>query len=691
MTQTTHNPFFFSYNTPFDTPPFNEIKTEHYEPAFDEGIKQLDSEVQAIANETQPATFENTIVALERSGKLLNKVSSAFFNVLNAEADDEMMEISQRISPKLSESSNNIFLNEKLFARVKSVYEQKDRLNLSTEDAKLLEETFESFSVRGANLNPEDKEKYRKLSTDLSILSLTFDQNALKDKNRYELLLTDEKDLSGLPESIREAAAHRAKEKGKEGLLFNLTAPSYVPFMRYADSRKLREAMYREYMSVGNKGDEYDNKEIIRQIVNIRLEIARLMGYNTYAEYSLKHTMAKNPATVYNLLDQLLAAYKPVAINEYNAVQGFAMGTEKENITVMPWDWSYYSEKLKDIRFDVNDEMTRPYFELNNVKKGVFGLATQLYGITFKENKEIPVYHPEVDAYEVYDADGKFLSILYTDFHPRDGKQSGAWMNSIKEQQHEADGKDSRPQIIIVMNFTRPTETKPSLLTFDEVNTLLHEFGHALHGMFAEEKYASLSGTNVYRDFVELPSQLMENWLTEKEFLDQIAVHYETGEKIPQELVRKLVDASNFNTGYFCCRQLSFGLLDMAWHTQTVPFEGDVIIFEKQAWAQTVIVPEVPGTLMSSSFGHIFSGGYAAGYYGYKWAEVLDADAFSVFKEAGIFNRETARSFRENILSKGGTEDPAILYKRFRGQEPTIDALLIRNGIKQAEPKANSN
>lgn len=691
MTQTTHNPFFFRYNTPFDTPPFNEIKTEHYEPAFDEGIKQLDSEVQAIANETQPATFENTIVALERSGKLLNKVSSAFFNVLHAEADDEMMEISQRISPKLSESSNNIFLNEKLFARVKDVYEQKDKLHLSTENAKLLEETFESFSVRGANLNPENKKKYRKLSTDLSILSLTFDQNALKDKNRYELLLTDEKDLSGLPESIREAAAHRAKEKGKEGWLFNLTAPSYVPFMRYADSRKLREAMYREYMSVGNKGDEYDNKEIIRQIVNIRLEIARLMGYNTYAEYSLKHTMAKNPATVYKLLDQLLAAYKPVAINEYNAVQGFAMGTEKENITVMPWDWSYYSEKLKDIRFDVNDEMTRPYFELNNVKKGVFGLATQLYGITFKKNKEIPVYHPEVDAYEVYDADGKFLSILYTDFHPRDGKQSGAWMNSIKEQQHEADGKDSRPQIIIVMNFTRPTETKPSLLTFDEVNTLLHEFGHALHGMFAEGKYASLSGTNVYRDFVELPSQLMENWLTEKEFLDQIAVHYETGEKIPQKLVRKLVDASNFNTGYFCCRQLSFGLLDMAWHTQTVPFEGDVIAFEKQAWAQTVIVPEVPGTLMSSSFGHIFSGGYAAGYYGYKWAEVLDADAFSVFKEAGILNRETARSFRENILSKGGTEDPAILYKRFRGQEPTIDALLIRNGIKQAEPKANSN
>lgn len=688
MTQSTINPFFKNYNTPFETPPFNEIKTEHYEPAFDEGIKQLDSEVQEIADNSQSATFENTIVALERTGKLLNKVSSAFFNVLNAEADDEMMEISQRISPKLSESSNNIYLNEKLFERVKSVYEQKDQLNLSTEDARLLEETFESFSVRGANLNPEDKEKYRKLSTELSVLSLTFDQNALKDKNRYELLLAEEKDLAGLPESIREAAALRAKEKGKEGWLFNLTAPSYVPFMRYAASRSLRETMYREYMSVGNKGDEYDNKEIIRKIVNIRLDIARLMGYNTYAEYSLKHTMAKAPANVYQLLDQLLDAYKPVAVNEYNAVQGFAMGMEQENITVMPWDWSYYSEKLKDIRFDVNDEMTRPYFELNNVKKGVFGLATHLYGITFKENKEIPVYHPEVDAYEVYDEDGRFLSILYTDFHPRDGKQSGAWMNSVKEQYHEADGNDSRPQIIIVMNFSRPTETKPSLLTFDEVNTLLHEFGHALHGMFAKGKYASLSGTNVYRDFVELPSQIMENWLTEKEFLDQIAVHYETGEKIPQELVRKLVDASNFNTGYQCCRQLSFGMLDMAWHTQTEPFEGDVVAFEKQAWAPAVIVPEVAGTFMSSSFGHIFSGGYSAGYYGYKWAEVLDADAFSVFKSTGIFNKETARSFRENILSKGGTEDPAILYKRFRGQEPTIDALLIRNGIKQANPKA---
>ncbi|MCD7978588.1 MAG: M3 family metallopeptidase [Tannerellaceae bacterium] len=680
---TTNNPLLATYNTPFETPPFNLIRTEHYEPAFGEGIKDLDKEIQQIANNPAAPTFENTIVALERAGKVLTKVSSAFFNVLHAEADDEMMEISQRVSPKLSDANNNIYLNANLFNRVKAVYDQREKLNLSTEDARLLEDTYEAFKVKGADLNPEDKEKYRQLSTELSTLTLTFDQNALKDKNRFELHITDETDLAGIPDTHLEAAAMTAKEKGKEGWIFTLSAPSYIPFMRYADNRELREKMYRAYMSVGNKGDEFDNQEIIRKIVNIRLEIARLMGYDTYADYGLKHTMAKKPENVYNLLNQLLDAYKPVAINEYSEVQGFALGLENKNFTVMPWDWSYYSEKLKDIRFDVNDEMTRPYFELENVKKGVFGLATQLYGITFKQNKEIPVYHPEVDVYEVYDADGKFVSILYTDFHPREGKQSGAWMNSIKSQYREESGDDSRPQVIIVMNFTRPTETKPSLLSFDEVNTFLHEFGHALHGMLAEGNYASLSGTSVYRDFVELPSQIMENWLTEKEFLDQIAVHYETGEKIPQELVQKLIDASNFNTGYLCCRQLSFGMLDMAWHTLNTPFEGKVMDFEKEAWAPTMILPEVEGTLMSSSFGHIFAGGYAAGYYGYKWAEVLDADAFAAFKEAGIFNQEVARSFRENILSKGGTEDPDILYKRFRGQEPSIDALLKRNGIKK--------
>lgn len=683
MVQAESNPFFGKYKTPFETPPFDKIKTEHYEPAFKRGIAELKADIEKIANNSEPATFENTIVALDRSGELLNRVSGAFFNVLSANANDEMMEISQRISPDLTESSNNIYLNEKLFARVKAVYDQRQSLNLSVEDARLLDETYRAFQESGATLSAEDKEKYRALTTELSLLSLQFDQNALKDQNRFEMLLTDEKDIAGLPESIREAAAHLAKEKGKEGWLFTLDAPSYVPFMRYADSRALREKMYRAYMSTGNKGDEYDNKEIIRKLVNDRLALAQLMGYPNYAAFELSHKMAKNADNVYKLLNQLLDAYKPVAINEYNAVQGFAMGMEQQNMQVMPWDWSYYSEKLKDLRFKVNDEMTRPYFQLENVKKGVFGLATQLYGLTFKENKKIPVYDKEVQAYEVYDAEGNFKAVLYTDFFPREGKQSGAWMNGIRSQYRDAKGKDVRPQIIIVMNFTRPTDTKPSLLTFDEVETLLHEFGHALHGICADGTYASLSGTSVYQDFVELPSQIMENWLTEKEYLDQIAVHYETGEKIPQELVQKLIDASNFNTGYACCRQVSFGLLDMAWHTITKPFEGDVVAFEKKAWAPSAVVPEVPEACMSTNFGHLFAGGYAAGYYGYKWAEVLDADAFSLFKEKGIFNKEVAKSFYDNILSKGGTEDPAVLYKRFRGQEPTIDALLIRNGIKK--------
>lgn len=683
MVQAESNPFFGKYKTPFETPPFDKIKTEHYEPAFKRGIAELKADIEKIANNSEPATFENTIVALDRSGELLNRVSGAFFNVLSANANDEMMEISQRISPDLTESSNNIYLNEKLFARVKAVYDQRQSLNLSVEDSRLLDETYRAFQESGATLSAEDKEKYRALTTELSLLSLQFDQNALKDQNRFEMLLTDEKDIAGLPESIREAAAHLAKEKGKEGWLFTLDAPSYVPFMRYADSRALREKMYRAYMSTGNKGDEYDNKEIIRKLVNDRLALAQLMGYPNYAAFELSHKMAKNADNVYKLLNQLLDAYKPVAINEYNAVQGFAMGMEQQNMQVMPWDWSYYSEKLKDLRFKVNDEMTRPYFQLENVKKGVFGLATQLYGLTFKENKKIPVYDKEVQAYEVYDAEGNFKAVLYTDFFPREGKQSGAWMNGIRSQYRDAKGKDVRPQIIIVMNFTRPTDTKPSLLTFDEVETLLHEFGHALHGICADGTYASLSGTSVYQDFVELPSQIMENWLTEKEYLDQIAVHYETGEKIPQELVQKLIDASNFNTGYACCRQVSFGLLDMAWHTITKPFEGDVVVFEKKAWAPAAVVPEVPEACMSTNFGHLFAGGYAAGYYGYKWAEVLDADAFSLFKEKGIFNKEVAKSFYDNILSKGGTEDPAVLYKRFRGQEPTIDALLIRNGIKK--------
>jgi peptidyl-dipeptidase Dcp len=676
------NPLLGTYRTPHETFPFDRIKHEHYLPAVEAGIRELEKEVNEIAESRHPATFENTVVALERSGELLSRVTSAFFAVLNAEADDEIMALSQEISPRLSESQNNIYLNEKLFARIKAVYDRKASLHLSQEDARLLRYTFDAFANHGANLSPEKKERFRQLSMELSRLQLVFSQNALRDQNRYELLLADEHDLAGLPESIREAAALKAAEKQQTGWLFTLSAPSYHPFMQYADNRTLREQMYRARMSVGNKNDGFDNKDNIRQIVNIRLEIAQLLGYTDYAAYQLKDKMAKESENVYRLLDRLLEAYKPVAVNEYSAVQGFATGFERKDFTLMPWDWSYYSEKLKDMRFLVNDEMTRPYFELERVTEGIFGLATQLYGITFRENRNIPVYHPEVKTFEVFDADGKFLSVLYTDFFPREGKQSGAWMDGMRPQYRDAKGRDHRPHIVIVMNFSRPTETRPSLLTYEEVNTFLHEFGHALHGMLANVTYSSLSGTNVEQDFVELPSQIMENWLREEPFLDRIAAHYGTGEKIPYELVRKLVNAAGFNAGYACCRQVSFGLLDMAWHTLAQPFAGDVAAFEQQAWERAQILPPVAETLMCGNFTHIFSGGYAAGYYGYKWAEVLDADAFSVFKASDIFSRDVATAFRE-LLSKGGTEAPDILYRRFRGQEPTIDALLKRDGIRK--------
>lgn len=679
------NPLLEAWNTPFHTPPFDRIRTSDYEPAFEVAIQEQKEAIDRIIHNPAAPDFANTIVAIERSGERLERICGVFFNVLNADANDELMAISERISPKLTACTNDIYLNNALFERVQAVYEKRGQWGLDVEDRKLLDETYRAFQERGATLSEADKETYRQLSTELSLLSLRFEQNALKDKQRFEMLLTKEEELAGLPDSIREAAAHRAKEKGRTGWLFTLDAPSYVPFMRYADSRALREQMYRAYLSIGNKGDEFDNKEIVRRIVNIRLQLANLLGYPDYASYELSHKMAKDESHVYELLNNLLAAYKPVAMDELHTVQGFAIGLSQTDIELKPWDWSYYSEKLKDIRFQVNDEMTRPYFSLEQVRQGVFGLATRLYGITFRANRDIPVYHPEVQAYEVYDADGTFLAILYTDFFPREGKQSGAWMNSVKPQYHDADGRDSRPQVIIVMNFTRPTDTKPSLLTYDEVETLLHEFGHALHGILAAGRYASLSGTNVYQDFVELPSQIMENWLRQKEFLDGMAVHYQTGERIPADLVQKLIDFSNFNVGYACCRQVSFGLLDMAWHTLKEPFEGDVPAFEKAAWQRAVVIPDIPEACMSTNFSHLFANGYAAGYYGYKWAEVLDADAFSLFQEKGIFNREVAQSFRDQILSKGGTEDPAVLYRRFRGKDPSIDALLRRNGIIQNE------
>lgn len=676
------NPFFSEYDTPHGTPPFDKIKTEHYVPAFEKGIEEHQKEIDQIVANTEPATFINTIEAMEYSGKLLDKVGSVFFNLLSSESNDAMMEISQELSPKLSEHSNNINLNEKLFQRVKTVYDNRFTSDLTPEQIRLTEKVYQGFENSGANLSPQDKETYRKLSMELSKRTLEFGQNNLKETNLYSMLLTDEADLAGLPESILDAAAARAKSKGKEGWMFDLSAPSYIGFMKYSTQRPLREKLYMAYNTQNVKGGEFDNQENVREIVRLRLEIAKLLGYENYAAYALKYRMAKNADSVYDLLSDLSEAYFPVAQSEVEDIKKFAAEMEGQALEIQPWDWTFYADKLKDARFNINDELIRPYFELENVKKGVFGLATDLYGLQFVKNNDIPVYHSEVEAFDVMDESGNFVSVLFTDFHPRDGKRSGAWMTSYKGQ-YKKDGIDSRPHVSIVMNFTRPTETKPALLTFDEVNTFLHEFGHALHGMLAKTTYESLSGTSVYRDFVELPSQIMENWLVEKEYLDKFALHYETGEKMPVELVQKIIDASNYNTGYATLRQLSFGYLDMAWHTLKEIEDFDIRSFEQKAMQPVQLLPVVPEASMSTSFSHIFAGGYAAGYYSYKWAEVLDADAFAVFKKNGIFDKETARSFRENILEKGNTEDPMELYKKFRGSEPTVEALLERTGVSK--------
>lgn len=676
------NPFFSAYKTPYDTPPFNKIKNEHYEPAIEKGIAEHQAEINKIVMIRAVPTFENTIVPLEESGKLLSRVTSVFFNLLSSESNDEMMEIAQRIQPKLSEHSNSITLNEGLFQKVKAVYDKRLESSLTPEQIRLVEKTYQGFENSGATLVGKDRDTYKELSTKLSQLTLDFGQNALKESNKFEMLLTDEADLAGLPQMVKDAAAAKAKAKGKEGYMFDLSAPSYIAFMKYSTRRDLRQKLYMAYNTKCVAGGEFDNQENVKEIAKTRMQIANLLGYTDYATYTLRNKMAKDKEHVYGLLDDLFSAYAQAAREDVKMVEGFAVGMEGKAIDLQPWDWSFYSEKLKDAKYSVSDELVRPYFELENVKKGVFGLATDLYGITFKKNTKIPVYHPEVEAFDVLDENGNFLAVLYTDFHPREGKRQGAWMSEFKGQYVEK-GKDSRPFVTIVMNFTRPTETEPALLTFDEVETFLHEFGHALHGMLTKCTYETLSGTNVLHDFVELPSQIMENWLTEKEYLDKFAVHYKTGEKIPADLVKKLVDAANYNAGYLCYRQLSFGYLDMAWHTLQQPYTGDVISFERKAMDKTALLPVVEGTNMSTSFSHIFAGGYAAGYYGYKWAEVLDADAFALFKQTGIFNKDTARSFRENILEKGNTEEPMTLYVKFRGQEPTVNALLERNGIKK--------
>lgn len=675
---TRQNPFFQPYGTPHDTAPFDRIRIEDYEPAFMEGMR-LDNELtDKIVNNPEPATFDNTI-AFSVPDNLLSRVSNVFFNLLNAETNDEMDRLAQKLSPILTEHANNIMLNEKLFARIKAVYEH--HRELSPEEQMLLEKTYEGFIRNGANLSEEDKKKFRSISTELSQLTLQFSQNNLKETNSFQLHITDAGDLAGLPDSAVEAARMAAQEKGMEGWLITLHAPSYTPFMTYADNRELRRRLYMARNTICTHDNEYNNVEIVKRIVNLRRERAQLLGYRTHADYVLKKRMAGNSENVYRLLNQLLEAYMPTARTEVADIEALARRTEGDDFTLEPWDFSYYAHKLRMERYNIDAEMLRPYFELARVEEGVFGLATRLYGITFRENKDIPVYHPDVKAYEVLDKDGSYLAVLYTDFHPREGKQSGAWMTSYKEQWISKEDGNSRPHVSVTMNFTKPTDTKPALLTLGEVETFLHEFGHALHGMFANTRFESLSGTSVYWDFVELPSQFMENFAVEPAFLNTFARHYQTGEPLPAELIDRIISSRNFNVAYACIRQISFGLLDMAYYTLDRPFDEDVFKFEEEAWSRAMLFELPADTCMSVQFGHIMSGGYSAGYYSYKWAEVLDADAFSLFKEKGIFDTETAQSFRDNILSKGGTEHPMVLYKRFRGQEPTIDALLKRNGL----------
>lgn len=678
--QPTANPFFDEFATVHNSVPFSSIENKHYEEAIDRGIEIQNKEIADIVNQSAAPTFDNTIVALERSGSDLNRVLNVFYPMLSALSDDELMDISLRVSGKLSKHSTDISLNEGLWKRIKTVYDMRDKLNLDAEDSMLLTTTYDSFARSGAELKGEKRDEYRRLSAHLSDLTTKFGQNVLKELNTYEIWLTAD-DLSGLPESSVEAAALAAKEKGREGeYLFTLAQPVYTAFMKYSDRPDLRERFYRLYNGRNTKG-EYSNMEILADIAETRREIAALFGKKNYAEYSLEKSMAETPENVYKLLNELAEAYRPAQLKEFAEIESYASQLEGRPVKIKAWDYSYYSNKLQQAKYSYNEEELRPYFELNNVIGGVFGLATKLYGLTFEPNADIEVYHPDVKAYDVKDADGSYLGVIYTDFFPRESKRPGAWMTGFKDECVTADGTQVRPHVTIVMNFTKPTGTKPALLTPYEVETFLHEFGHALHGLLADTKYASLSGTSVYRDFVELPSQFNENYLTQKEFLDGFARHYVTGEPIPQNLVDKIVQSSQYGAAYACLRQLGFGFTDMAWHTIESPVE-DVVGFERKALESVSMFDDVDGCIFSPQFSHIFSGGYAAGYYSYKWAEVLDADAFSLFLKNGLFDKATSDSFRRNVLMKGGTEHPMTLYKRFRGQEPTIDALLERDGIK---------
>ena len=693
------NPFFQPYQTPHDTAPFDRIRLEDFEEAMLEGIRRDDEQIEKIINNPEKPTFDNTIINVddEKDGEnyydLLSRVSTVFFNLLSAETNDEMDALAQKMSPILTKHANDIRLNEKLFERIKYVH--RHHRKLTPEEKMLLDNCYDGFVRSGALLDAAGKERLRQLTEEASMLGLQFSQNLLKENKAFTLHITDETQLDGLPETAREAATLAAKEQEKDGWIFTLDFPSYSPFMTYSTQRELRRQMYMAKNTECIHDNTENNIEICKRLINLRRELAQLLGHKTYADYVLKHRMAGNVRNVYKLLNDLIVAYKPTAKKEVAAIEKMAKKLEGSDFRLEPWDFSYYSHKLQLEKFNIDAEMLQPYFELSKVIEGVFGLANRLYGITFKENKDIPVYHPDVKAYEVFDEDGSYLAVFYADFHPRKGKQGGAWMTEYQGQWMERKDlkkpfgpenmKNVRPHVSVVMNLTKPTEEKPALLTLGEVETFLHEFGHSLHGMFANTRFESLSGTNVWWDFVELPSQFMENFAIEKDFLRTFAYHYQTGEPLPDELIERIVKSRNFNVAYACMRQVSFGLLDMAYYTKKEAFTDDIISFEKKAWEKAMVLPQLPDTCMTVQFSHIMAGGYAAGYYSYKWAEVLDADAFSVFKKHGIFDRKTARSFRENILSKGGTENPMVLYKRFKGGEPTIDALLKRNGIKTAK------
>jgi len=686
------NPFFEKYTTPHQTPPFHLIKMEHYEEAFMEGIRRDDEHIEKLINNPEPPTFDNTIIDTEDDNgyyDLLDNVSTVFFNLLSAETNDEMDALAQKLQPILTKHANDVRLNKRLFERIKAVYDLYNNpvegapapRELTAEEQRLLEKSYDGFVRSGALLDEAGKEKLRAISEEASMLGLQFSQNLLKEKKAFKLHITDEADLAGLPDTQIQAAALAAKENNLEGWVFTLDFPSYSPFMQYSEKRELRKKMFMAYNTVCTHDNEQNNIEICKRLINLRRELAQLLGYETYADYVLKHRMAANVQNVYNLLDQLVEAYKPTALKEKEELRNKARQAMGDDFELEPWDGAFYSHKLQLEKYNVDSEMVRPYLELKNVIKGVFGLATRLYGITFKENKDIPVYHPDVKAYEVFDKDGSYLAVLFADFHPRKGKQGGAWMTEYQGQWINLKGENVRPHVSVVMNLTKPTDEKPALLTLGEVETFLHEFGHSLHGMFANTRFSSLSGTNVWWDFVELPSQFMENYSLEREFLNTFAFHYQTGKPMPDELIQRLIDARNFGVASACMRQVSFGLLDMAYYTKSEAFDEDLIKFEKKAWEKAIIGKQLPDTCMTVQFSHIMAGGYASGYYSYKWAEVLDADAFAVFKREGIFNQETAQRFRDCILSKGGTEHPMTLYKRFRGGEPTIDALLERNGI----------